>query len=645
MSEKNSSEIIGRVVATEQFPSSPHQFFFWTRRSTDVGIGTLVRIDGPESTVYAVVVDGRAYSKLESPIEDVGASAGDPATPIRWDPSGEITLWTAAVLRHVPEEPMQPAPIEHVRMAKTEEDVRLALRMETYQGGDDDAAIPVGLYATGGINAPVYLDAGFLMGPESAHLNISGVSGLATKTSAIQFLLTSLFQHFPANRGRVASVCFNVKGPDLCFMDQPGELETEDLEQYEALGVDPVPFTNVRYYAPLKPDGVNLNTLRTNPDLMSRVEPLVWGLREVLDFHEVLLTREDLDAKADGVIDFLAERVVDKEFLDDWGRVHKVTTFADLEALFRAVFDGLEAQSRGDIWRTHHIATLRKVRNRLLNISTRCKGLVTDDGMVSDLPFGEFEDRGLYVVDVAGADQLAQDLVFTRIVSKLREHLERRDLGVDHVVVFVDELNKYAPHDGQETYVRKMLMDIAERGRYLGLVLFGAEQFRSQVHRRVTGNAGTTLYGRMDMDELSSPGYQVFSQSTKAKLATLPKGELMVRHPHFTQPMFLRFPRPPVLSGTLGVEKFAPAEDLPFAEAVVTRIVALDRNVSPADIRDVIADRREEDVRRALAVTLNARPKGVYRYFKAALGPVVKSVVRPELAGRPPLKDLDDPYL
>ena len=42
-------------------------------------------------------------------------------------------------------------------------------------------------------------------------------------------------------------------------------------------------------------------------------------------------------------------------------------------------------------------------------------------------------------------DPLAQDLVFARVVSKLREHLERRDLGVDHVVVFVDELNKYAP--------------------------------------------------------------------------------------------------------------------------------------------------------------------------------------------------------
>src|SRR5439155_8381099 len=101
-----------------------------------------------------------------------------------------------------------------------------------------------------------------------------------------------------------------------------------------------------------------------------------------------------------------------------------------------------------------------------------------------------------------------QDLVFARVVSRLREGLERRELGVGAVVVFVDELNKYAPADGPETYVKKMLLDISERGRYLGLVLFGAEQFRSQVHRRVVRNAGTILFCRMDSDALATPGYQ-----------------------------------------------------------------------------------------------------------------------------------------
>ena len=411
------------------------------------------------------------------------------------------------------------------------------------------------------------------------------------------------------------------------------------------MGLAPRPFEKVRYFAPYKADGVNLNTLRSNADLVGDVQPLVWGLREVLDYHEVLLNRDDIDAKADAFLDFLADRVVDKQFRDEWGNTHRVGSFAELQLLFKAIFDGLEAAGRGDSWRTHHIATIRKVRNRLLNISTRCKGLVTDDGTVSDLPFGRFEDRSVYVLDVAGMDQLGQDLVFTRVVTRLREHLERGDLGVDHVVVFVDELNKYAPADGPDTYVRKMLLDISERGRYLGLVLFAAQQFRSQVHRRVVGNAGTLVFGRMDMDELAMPGYQVLSPATKIKLATLPKGDLMVRHPHFTQPIFVRFPRPAVLQGSAGVKRFPPAADVPFEEAVVRQLTAMDKRIPPARIRDCIAGRREDDVRRALLATARTRPDDVEGYFTASLGPAV----RREAAGRDqdattPLRSVEDPY-
>src|SRR5207247_8618086 len=186
-----------------------------------------------------------------------------------------MRAWTAAGLREEPEEPLQPVPRGRVFVA-TDPAVARALRMETYLQGATPTAIPVGLYTSGGLEAPVYLDADFLHGPEAAHLNISGVSGLATKTSAVEFLLSSIFQHFPAHKGRIAAVCFNVKGPDLCFLDQPGILDDADRRRYERLGVAPQPFRRVRYYAPFKADGVNLNTLRTHPDLVGAVEPLVW---------------------------------------------------------------------------------------------------------------------------------------------------------------------------------------------------------------------------------------------------------------------------------------------------------------------------------------------------------------------------------
>ncbi len=638
---------IGRVVATELKPSTPHQFHFWTAQESPIGIGAIVRVEEGSRVVYGVVTDGFAYSDLTSPLHAVLGSDGDPSVAGA-EPTAraEIRLYTAAVLRQLPEEPLQPVPLGSVWLA-SDADVISALRMDGYTGRERATGIPVGLYAAGGLESPVYLDCDFLLGPEAAHLNITGVSGLATKTSAVEFLLGSIFQTFPPHKGSVAAVCFNVKGPDLCFLDQSATLGPEDLRQYARLGLTPKPFDIVRYYAPLKPDGVNLNTLRTNEALSGNTEPLVWGLREVLDYAEVVLNRDDIDAKADAFIDFLAERVVGREYLDEMLRTKPfmVQSFADLEEFFRRIFDFMEALGKGgEVWRTHHIATIRKVRNRLSNISTRSKGLVTDDGVSNDLPWGSFADRSVYVIDVAGLDPLAQDLVFARVVSKLREHLERRDLGVDHVVVFVDELNKYAPADGPDTYVRKMLLDLSERGRYLGLVLFSAQQFRSQVQRRVVGNAGTGIYGRMDGDELATAGYATLSPATKIKLATLPKGELMLRHPHFTQPIFVKFPRPSVLNSREGIERFPPAAELPFPDAVARQLRQLDRKVSSEAVRELIEGRHEEDVRRALAATRRERPVDAYSYFTACLGRRIAGEVVGTRRGIPALKQVDDSY-
>ena len=640
---------VGRVVATELKPSTAHQFYFWTAKESPVGIGAIVRVDAPGRTVFGIVTDAAAYSDLMTPMHAVLGADGDPgAAAAESSERPEVRLFLASVLRQMPEEPLQPVPIGSVRLA-TDDDVVLALRMDGFATGERATGIPVGVYAAGGHSSPVYLDCDFLLGPEAAHLNISGVSGLATKTSAVEFLLSSIFQTFPAHKGSVAAVCFNVKGPDLCFLDQPGAISDADRLLYERMGLSPEPFRSVRYFAPHKPDGVNLNTLRTNEALSANTEPLVWGLREVLDFAEVVMNRDDVDAKADAFIGFLAERIVGREYQDEMLRKKPffVQSFADLEEFFRAIFDFMEVLGRGgEVWKTHHLATIRKVRNRLGNIGTRAKGLVTDDGASSDLPWGSFTDRSVQVIDVAGLDPLAQDLVFARVVSKLREHLERRDLGVDHVVVFVDELNKYAPAEGADTYVRKMLLDLSERGRYLGLVLFSAQQFRSQVQRRVVGNAGTSVYGRMDMDELATPGYATLSPATRIKLGTLPKGELMLRHPHFTQPIFVRFPRPAVMTGREGVERFPPAAEVGFAEAVARQLRALDRRVTSDAVQGMVDGRRDDDVRRALSATRRARPDDPAAYFAAALGrrvtaeaPVPRRVVTP--LRRP---DPDDPY-
>jgi hypothetical protein len=646
------SEALGRVVATERKPNTPHEFHFWTAIDSPVGIGTIVRVDGAQPVdghiphIYGIIVEGFSYTDLQSPMHDVMGHDGSPITAgFASTERAEIRLYTAAVLRQIPEEPLQPVPMGQVFLAE-EADVQVALRMDSYLREGANTGIPIGVYRAGGTDAVIYLDADFLLGPEAAHLNITGVSGLATKTSAVEWLLASLFKHFPEEKGSIAAVCFNVKGPDLCYLDRPGKVEESDEALYAKLGVEPKPFESVEYFAPYTAKGLALNTFRNNEALLDNVTPLTWGLREVLQFAEVLLNKDDVDAKADALIDFIKENIVDKEFPSDGilQKSHKVQSFADLDAWFRDVLQGMEKKN-GESWRTHHVATIRKVRNRLSNISTRCAGLVTDTGSVSDLPFGSFADRTVYVVDVANLEEDAQDLIFARIVSKLREHLERRDLGVKHLVVFVDELNKYAPGDGADTYVRKMLLDIAERGRYLGLVLFSAQQFRSQVHRRVVGNSGTGLFGRMDPDELSTPGYAVLSPATRTKLATLEKGQLMIRHPHFTQPIFVRFPRPCVMQGREGSERYPQASDVSLEAAILRALRPLDSTITLPWVQEITALYTEDEVIRARNATLLARPENVKAYFASQFRKIIPAQAAPRpMAGSIRSVPENDPY-
>ena len=644
---------LGRVVATERRPSTPQEFHFWTALDAAVGIGTIVRVaathavGGQLPVVYGVVTGGLAWSDLASPLDDVLGFDGRPgavaAAPTR---RTEIRLYTAAVLRQLPEEPLQPVALGDVFEA-TADDVAIALRMDGYLAEGVHTGIPIGVYRAGGTRSPVWLDADFLVGPEAAHVNLTGVSGLATKTSAVEWLLASLFAHFPAKKGGVAAICFNVKGPDLLFLDQPGELDDVDRAMYAELGVPAEPFKHVTYYAPFTPKRTALATLRTHEALQENVRALTWGLKEVLQFAEVLLNRDDVDAKADAFIDFIRERVVDQVVEDKaLSHAHTVRSFADLEAWFKDLLKGLESVNQ-ESWRTHHIATIRKIRNRLGNIALRCAGLVADEGDAADLPWSGFEDRHIHVVDVANLEEDAQDLIFARVISRLREQLERGELGVKQVVVFVDELNRYAAADGPDTYVRRMLLDIAERGRYLGLVLVSAQQFRSQVHRRIVGNAATALYGRMDGDELATPGYQVLAPAIRTRLSTLEKGQLMVRHPHFAQPIFVRFPRPAVMRGRDGIERYPPAADATLEESLVRTLRRLDARVSLQWAQDLVALHDERELLAIRDGALRERVVDVGAYFSARLrrAAPVRSVSAPPRGPRPvrSVPD-DDPY-
>jgi DNA helicase HerA-like ATPase len=195
-----------------------------------------------------------------------------------------------------------------------------------------------------------------------------------------------------------------------------------------------------------------------------------------------------------------------------------------------------------------------------------------------------FEDRHIYVIDVSRMASDAQDLVFASVIGKLREKMELGRLGVRRLIVAVDELNKYAPSGGRDTYVVQSLRDIAARGRYLGLTLFGAQQFRSKVDAQIVGNAANSAYGHIQLEELTNSIYTVYPVAIREKLATAGPGEMMVRHPHFSQPIFIKFPIPPVLKGSDGMARW-PAKVVERIEDRIVRLaVANDPEMKPREV-------------------------------------------------------------
>ena len=79
------------------------------------------------------------------------------------------------------------------------------------------------------------------------------------------------------------------------------------------------------------------------------------------------------------------------------------------------------------------------------------------------------------------------------MIKRLFEHKERMGRREPLQFLVLDELNKYAPREGWSP-IKEVLLDIAERGRSLGIVLIGAQQTASR--GRAPGHRQLRVPGR-----------------------------------------------------------------------------------------------------------------------------------------------------
>jgi len=146
------------------------------------------------------------------------------------------------------------------------------------------------------------------------------------------------------------------------------------------------------------------------------------------------------------------------------------------------------------------------------------------------------------VIDIHGLPDRAQRFVVGVVVRRLVE--QKEGMGQRPLVFLVlDELNKYAPRDGWSP-IKEVILDIAERGRSLGVILIGAQQTASEIERRVTANASFKVAGRLDTAEAARGEYGFLTEAARARAAILKPGTMFLHQPEIPVPLLVQFPFP-----------------------------------------------------------------------------------------------------
>jgi DNA helicase HerA-like ATPase len=412
-----------------------------------------------------------------------------------------------------------------------------------------DKRLPIGLGRDG---QPLYANLEFLDGTRGAHVNISGISGVATKTTYATFLLYSLFNSgvLGDDTLNTRALIFNVKGEDLLFLDHDNaNLGDAQRDLYRALNLIPGAFKSVDVYAPPRKGDPN-----AGPDVATRtqgVHSFYWTISEFVT--EELLPFAFADAEDDRqqytmvVHNVTAALQRDGVAVDDGGwRIDGVTirTYHELvEFVVAKVSDEDPDVRREWAGAATGMGTINAFVRRLLSSQRALDRLVRADVAARAKHRIGTDAAQVTVVDIHNLPERAQRFVVGVTLRAAFDDKEQRGAQKPLLFVVLDELNKYAPRDG-ESPIKEILLDIAERGRSLGIVLIGAQQTASEVERRVIANSSIRVAGRLDPAEATRPEYG-FLPAVHQKRATIAKpGTMFVMQPEIPVPLVAEFPFP-----------------------------------------------------------------------------------------------------
>ncbi|MGI8554670.1 MAG: hypothetical protein ACR2PL_28340, partial [Dehalococcoidia bacterium] len=351
--------VVGRTASTKNEPNTSSQFFFWVTDRDEargrIEIGNIVASysDSGDDVTFGTVTEMRSYSDVDSFIADyLSHDFGNAEIRVPTDVS-EVVVVTCAVMRNLSS---RTKPVGRCRTYfPSVRGIQFAFGIVDQQGETifRGAPIPVGIFENGdGTAAAISVDQDFLVGPEGAHLNVSGISGLAAKTSAVEFCLKSLLSRTDK---RIAVVMFNVKSRDLLYIDQPNPRCAADewsQEVYRLVGVPAEPFAGARFFAPADPrdPGGTQSTRRLATERFS------WELGMIYEDIPSLFSPLDWDDKMEGVWFVIQDEIERGNLL----------TYAQMMDWIDTEISRANQQRPPVQWiRGNHIATWNKMRSRL----------------------------------------------------------------------------------------------------------------------------------------------------------------------------------------------------------------------------------------------------------------------------------------
>lgn len=546
---EGNSQAIGRTSATEREAITSDQFTFWLSDDVIVNpfdIMAVEQVNQPgqdASRTYGLVttLEHRtdAPNHLANYISSNFGQLNEEPNTVRQG----TTVASANVLSNTADIYM-PVPSERKVYFAQPEDIQQALGTDVLLKEREQDAIPAGIIKmSNGAAAIAYLDRQYVLGPESAHMNISGISGLATKTSYAMFLLQSILQT-AIDKEKIAVIILNVKQADLLQIDVPGpDLSLEQKEIWGRVGLEPRPFNNVRYLLPRNERG-GANSYSPTPRSYTLYAYDLEGTADKLDllYSNVADTSGTIEGLYAEIMTGILAGEPDFRNIQSW------------EALLRFLLERQQATGR---WRGMFAnASIGMFRRHLRRIvQTRQTGIFVNSRSRDEKLLSEelinIKGGTTYVVDIAKLADDEQTLVFGDILrtiyavksEAMGERTEKSPVP-EKVIIFVDELNKYAPSGNKESPITQQVLDVAERGRSLGVILISAQQFMSAVHPRVTGNSATKIIGRTGSSEVNTPDYRFLDQDIRMAVTRLTKGELLISHAIYRQPVKVIFPKP-----------------------------------------------------------------------------------------------------